>query len=448
MAAVRVIQEIQISSSPSLPAQPPQPLSFLDAMWLQSSTPVERLFFYDFPHPLFHFIDHNLPILTNSLSLTLRHFYPLAGSIRPSPNYDNQFEITCEEDDSVTITIVEFIGDEFRNISGHHSKNFKNLRLLVPKLTKTSLGGGQFPLISIQITIFPNQGLCIGFAIHHAACDGSGLMQFIRSWAAACRCTEPTLDDISPPFLDRSVIINTHGICRKIFEMMRKYKGASGKCLEKQSSLSISDSNLVFATFTLNKDQIGLLKERVQAKRVEEGKPSLHISAFAVTCAYAWRCLVKAQASDGDIKQYFVCAVDWRARMRPSIPSNYFGNCLGVCMAEVNSRVLVEKNGNEVAAMEISKSIDALQGKDVYEALIAVIDRHWEPARSRRLSVAGSPKFRVYEVDFGWGRPVKVDITSIGGTRAISLVENREEAGGMEIVLVELCSNAIQTFGV
>ncbi|XP_020699406.1 phenolic glucoside malonyltransferase 2-like, partial [Dendrobium catenatum] len=125
-------------------------------------------------------------------------------SIRPSPNSDGQFEITCEEDDSITINIFEFISDKFRNISGHYSKTFKNFCLLVPKIGKTSLGG-QFPRISIQITIFSNHGLCIGFAIHHAACDGFGSMQFIWSWTAACRSTEPTLDDISPPFLDRSV---------------------------------------------------------------------------------------------------------------------------------------------------------------------------------------------------------------------------------------------------
>ncbi|PKU74963.1 phenolic glucoside malonyltransferase 1 [Dendrobium catenatum] len=431
-AAVRVLHESQISPSPWLPSQPPQPLSFLDAIWLPNSVLVERLFFYDFPHPVSHFIDHKLPILIKTLSLTLHHFYPLAGSIRPSADFDDgQFEIAYEEGDSVTLTIAEFTGEDFHNISGYHPRNFENLRLLVPKPKKSS-SCGQFPPISIQITLFQNQGLCICFAINHVACDGSGTMGFIRSWATACRSTEPTLHEISRPFLDRSIIIDTHGIQRKMFQHKRVFE----EYLKKQDTLPVSDPSLVSATFTLCKDHITQLKERVQAKGEEEGKPLFHISTFVVTCAYVWRCLVKARAYDGDSQQYFVCVVDWRSRMRPPLPRNYFGNCLGGLMVELSTKELVGKNGNELAAMEIGKSIDGLRGRDVGEVLTTAFGRLLENERRKSLSVAGSPKLMVYEVDFGWGRPAKVEISSINETRAISLAESREEEGGVEIGLV------------
>ncbi|KAH0451684.1 hypothetical protein IEQ34_018983 [Dendrobium chrysotoxum] len=434
MAAVRVLHESQISPSPWLPSQPPQSLSFLDAIWLPNSLLVERLFFYDFPHPTSHFIDHKLPVIIKSLSLTLHHFYPLAGSIRPSADFDGQFEIAYEEGDSVTLTIAEFIGEDFHSISGYHPRNFENLRLLVPKPAKSS-SCGQFPPISIQITLFQNQGICICFAINHVACDGSGTMGFIRSWATACRSTQLTLHDISRPLLDRSIIIDTHGIKRKMFEMMLQNKRVFEESLKKQDTLPVSNSSLVSATFTLCKHHITQLKERVQAKGEQEGKTSFHISTFVVTCAYVWRCLVKTHAYDGDSQQYFACAVDWRSRMRPPIPRNYFGNCLGGCMAELSMKELVGKNGNELAAMEIGKSIDGLQGRDVGDVLTTSFGRLLEHAKSKSLSVAGSPKLMVYEVDFGWGRPVKVEITSINETSAISLAESREE-GGVEIGLV------------
>ncbi|KAH0452161.1 hypothetical protein IEQ34_019460 [Dendrobium chrysotoxum] len=190
--------------------------------------------------------------------------------------------------------------------------------------------------------------------------------------------------------------------------------------LKKEGSLQFSNPKLVSVTFTLNKNHILQLKERVRTKQVEEGKPSYPLSSFVVSCAYAWRCLVKAREYDGDIRQCFGSPVDWRSRMRPPIPSNYFGNCLGTFLSELKAVQVLGKNGIEMAAMEIGKSIDGLAGMDLGETLEAGIDKYLELVRSRLLTIAGSPKFRVYEVNFGWGRPVKVEVTSIVETGAMS----------------------------
>lgn len=47
-------------------------------------------------------------------------------------------------------------------------------------------------------------------------------------------------------------------------------------------------------------------------------------------------------------------------------------------------------------------------------------------------SVSGSNRFGVYESDFGWGRPVKVDVVSIRG-EGIFMAERRDESGYVEI---------------
>ncbi|XP_020573032.1 phenolic glucoside malonyltransferase 2-like [Phalaenopsis equestris] len=451
MAAVRVLHEIQISPSPLLPTQPPQPLSYLDSIWLRSSLRVERLFFYDYPHPISHFRHHELPNLTKSLSLALRHFYLLAGSIRPSPVSDDQFEIAYTEGDSVPVTVAEFIGDgddDFRSISGHQPRDIKTLRVLVPKQEKSS-SGGESTLLSIQITLFRNKGICVCFATYHAACDGSASMQFIRSWAAAHQSPESVLENISPPFLDRSVIVDTHRIDQKLIDLANRFKEMlKENYLKEKESLPASEPDLVSASFTLSKDQIARLKERVRSKGVEKGKPTLHISAFVVTCAHVWRCLEKARENEKAIKHYFSSAVDWRSRMKPApLPSNYFGNCVGACVAELEAGELVGKEGLELAAMEIGKCIDGLQGRDIGEVLGEAIDLLMSLAGSSRpLSVAGSPKLGVYETDFGWGKPVKVEITSIHETGAISLAESRGEEGGLEIGLV-LPEEEMKKFG-
>jgi hypothetical protein len=45
------------------------------------------------------------------------------------------------------------------------------------------------------------------------------------------------------------------------------------------------------------------------------------------------------------------------------------------------------------------------------------------------ISVAGSTRFGVYEIDFGFGRPEKVEITSIDR----GLTESKDLKGGVEV---------------
>lgn len=52
------------------------------------------------------------------------------------------------------------------------------------------------------------------------------------------------------------------------------------------------------------------------------------------------------------------------------------------------------------------------------------------------IMVTWSSKFGDYGMDFGWGRPKKVDITTVHKTKATSMVESRNGSGGVEIGMV------------
>lgn len=430
MGGLRVLREIQVSPSPSVPSPASQPLSFLDSIWL-SAAQVERLFFYDFPHPTSRFIDFHLHTFVTSLSLVLARFYPLAGTIHRSPASDDKFEISYTEGDSVSVIIAEFTGEDFRSISGHQPRSFNKLRQLVQRPPD-----GKSQLLSVQVTVFPNQGLCIGLTVNHSACDGSGSMHFIRSWAAACRSPEGALD-IAVPLLDRSVIFEDPELTRRLSERARRFHETLEEHLPNVKSLS---PNLVSGTFSLGRDQIARLKKKVQRRTVEEVTPLSHISTFVVTCAYVLKCLVKVwKCVGGNRNIYFSSAVDWRLRMRPPVPSNYFGNCLGTCLSEaLKADEIAGEDGVEVAAMAIGRCIAWLQGKEIGEVLDGCFEKYMEMVRTKSLalSVAGSPKLGVYDTDFGWGIPAKVEVLSIVETGAMALAESREEEGGVEIGLV------------
>ncbi|KAL6544836.1 hypothetical protein OROMI_023698 [Orobanche minor] len=166
------------------------PLTFLD-LPLAGPIYVRRQFFYKFPHPTNHFYNSTLPSLKLSLSLTLRHFFPLAGNLISPPPPHNPFIRCSSVHDSVPFTIIESAAD-FKHLSSNHPKSLSELNHLVPKLTpKTMNDDGDvttfiFPLLALQASVFPNHGLCISITYCHVM-DGSCCSQFMKSWSSICR---------------------------------------------------------------------------------------------------------------------------------------------------------------------------------------------------------------------------------------------------------------------
>lgn len=55
--------------------------------------------------------------------------------------------------------------------------------------------------------------------------------------------------------------------------------------------------------------------------------------------------------------------------------------------------------------------------------------------KERIVLVAGSPQFLLYNTDFGWGKPRKVEMVSVDSTRGIWLGDGRNGDGGIEVGL-------------
>ncbi|GMN75161.1 hypothetical protein TIFTF001_056571 [Ficus carica] len=134
---------------------------------------------------------------------------------------------------------------------------------------------------------------------------------------------------------------------------------------------------------------------------------------------------------------HFAVAMDFRSRLEPPLPATYVGNCVGVDIKVVDRETLLGKGGLLVALSAISEIIKASE-----KGLLSGAE-NWVPSSadgvktfSRLYSVVSSPRFEVYGTDFGWGRPRKVDVISIDKTGGISLSDNQNGDGGVEIGLV------------
>ncbi|XP_059302764.1 phenolic glucoside malonyltransferase 1-like [Lycium ferocissimum] len=412
-----VIEQCQVAPPPGSASELRLPLTYFDVQWL-SFHRMRRIHFYKLPISKTSLIRSIIPSLINSLSLALKHCIPLAGYVVCPLNSYGYPELRYVTGDSVFVTFCETDMD-FNFLVGNHPRNAKDFYHLVPQLAepKHAPGVQLAPVLAIQVTLFPNHGISIDFTHHHVVGDGRSLAGFTKSWALLNRFggNEQFLADESP-YYDRSIVKDPYGIGMSILDEMKKKK------LEMCDIVTPPDDK-VRATFIVVRKDIEKLKNLILSRR-----PSLtHVTSFTVTCAYVWTCLIKSEAAIGEKidengMEFFMCAADCRTRLDPPLPPTFFGNCIMPYIGKTRHADLVGKEGFTIAVELIGETIKKkmkdeewiLKG-DWYFKDYSTLDEN------RALSVAGSPNFDLYAVDFGWGRPEKLEFISIDGDTGISM---------------------------
>ncbi|CAK9135034.1 unnamed protein product [Ilex paraguariensis] len=431
-----VLEHCSVAPPPGTVVEKSLPLTFFDILWLSFSH-IQRLIFYEFPCSKTHFMETLIPNLKDSLSLALKHFFPLAGHLVLSSS-SSKPQIRYEEGDSVSLTFSESESESesFSDFIGNHPRKAMDFHPFVPQLPLVTKSSDSFrvPVFSLQVTLFPNKGLCVGLTNHHAVGDANSIFNFMKAWALITRCggDGPFLAGGSQPIFDRTLIKDPKGLDSIFLSQL-------GTTIPVQQVPTNSDK--FRATFIMSRTNIQRLKSLVMAKR-----PGLvHVSTFTVICAYIWVCMVKSKAAigeegDEDEPYHFICTGDTRARLDPPIPASYFGNCIfAACIAAVNCKKLAGDEGFIFAVEAIGEDIrerlyneeGMLKNAETFLLDVKEINWDWE----RTVGVAGSPKFNYYDIDFGWGKPKKFEFVSIDITGAMSLNGCRDLDGGIEVGL-------------
>ncbi|KAH7846694.1 hypothetical protein Vadar_017064 [Vaccinium darrowii] len=430
---VKVLDVCRVAPMPHSPnsaAQTSLPLTFFDVFWLRFP-PILRLFFYEFPNPKTTLADTILPKLKHSLSVTLQHYLPLAGNLTWLPDSDKPI-IQYSEGDAVSLTVAESEAN-FYHLSGNNFCEAEKFHHFLPNLPASKT---RAPILALQLTLFPNAGFSIGYAAHHAVLDGKSIAMFMHSWASICKHGGGlTLTPELSPFYDRTMVNDPANIEQAYLNGWLAHNGPNNRSLEILDFKAPQDAML--GTFQLTQANIARIKKWVedkwQGKHTE--KPASRPSTFTIASAYTWVCLVKTRELTTE-KVHLLINVDCRARLEPPIPSTYFGNCVTCCIICADTSKLMEEDGVAVAARAIGEAIGGLDDgvlKGAEELISNIRSIHNEGVL---FGIAGSPRFELYNTDFGWGRPKKVEMVSIEKTGAFSLSDSRDGNGGIEIGIV------------
>ncbi|KAG5048161.1 hypothetical protein AAZX31_04G039600 [Glycine max] len=341
-----------------------------------------------------HFMENLLEKLKHSLSLTLFHFYPLAGRLVTHQTHDPpsySVSVDCKNSDGARfiyatsdITISDILAPIdvppiLHSFFDHHKA--------------VNHDGHTMSLLSIQVTELVD-AVFIGCSMNHVVGDGTSYWNFFNTWSQIFQSQSHALGheydvpihnrwfpkDCAPP-------INLPFIHHD--EIISRYEAP--KLRER--------------IFHFSAESIAKLKAKANSE-----SNTTKISSFQSLSALVWRSVTRARSPPNDQRTTCRLAANNRSRMEPPLPQEYFGNSVHVVSAETTTGELLE-NGIGWAAWKLHMAVANYNNGVVLQSLkvwlespfVIQMGRFFDPYC---VMMGSSPRFNVYGNEFGMGKAV------------------------------------------
>lgn len=399
-----------------------------DIMW-RSFHYNQRLLFYALDNTSAHDpYASSVDLLKSGLADALVDFFPWAA--RAFEQEDGRLALDCND------AGVEFIEASIDvPFSSLEQDGFQYRPFFKQLAPMGELGKGNCldqPLLSVQVTRFPeDEGVALGVAQSHVIADGHSLWHFMNSWAECSR---------GLPISMRPLHMRTELGPEKLILPERKMGDRSITRGLVMPGFPPTEG-LVQRDFHFTGDMVQRLKQIT----AEDGKVPL--TSYEALCAHLWKHSTAARKVSDATKSGIFVHANCRNRLVPPLPAAYFGNVIireaVATTAEELHRESLRATGERVHGLIVS-----LDNK-MFKTEMGMLEvRNPMPpmppmplfmpnieGRMVELNMTSSPRFPVYEVDFGWGRPLCVRPAWIRGDGEVAMFPGREGGGSVDVCL-------------
>ncbi|CAJ1973408.1 unnamed protein product [Sphenostylis stenocarpa] len=348
-----------------------------------------------------HFMQNLLEKLKHSLSLTLSHFYPLAGHLvthktQNPPSY--AIFVDCNNSDgarfiyaTLDMTIADILSPVdvppiVHSFFDHHRA--------------VNYDGHTMPLLSIQVTELVD-GVFIGCSMNHAVGDGTSYWNFFNTWSQIFHA-QPQANEYEVPVLHQPVHNRWFpNDCSPPINLPFKHH---------HEFISRFEAPLLRERFFhFSADSIAKLKARANS---EANSDTSKVSSFQSLSALVWRSITRACSLPHGQKTICRLAANNRSRMEPPLSHEYFGNSIQKLSAETTVGELLE-NDLGWAAWKLHLSVKRHNDKVVLQSLkewlqSPLIYQLGQPMNQYVVMISSSPRFNMYENEFGMEKAVAI----------------------------------------
>ncbi|KAE8719726.1 BAHD acyltransferase DCR [Hibiscus syriacus] len=357
-----------------------------------------QLVTFDLPYLAFYYnqkllfykcgeLEEKVDKLRDGLRVVLEEFYQLGGKL--GKDEDGVFRVDYD-DDMDGVEVLEAVAEGIAVDELAADEGTSSLKDLIPYNRVPNLEGLHRPLLSVQLTKLKD-GLAIGCAFNHAILDGTSTWHFMSTWAQICSGSNTVA---VPPFLDRTKTRNTR-VKLDLSLPPNPLATANGDARQLREKL-----------FRFPEAAIDKIKSKANSNPPTPG--SKPFSTFQSLAVHIWQHVTRARNLKPEDYTVFTVFADCRKRVDPPMPESYFGNLIQAIFT-VTAAGLLLANPMEFGASVIQKAIEAHDAKAIEER-----NKEWEAAPKifefkdagvNCVVVGSSPRFKVYDVDFGWGKP-------------------------------------------
>ncbi|XP_027102872.1 uncharacterized acetyltransferase At3g50280-like [Coffea arabica] len=414
--------------------------------------------------------------LKESLSITLVHFYPLAGRLATQKKEENPsdlaFYIDCSKGPgarfihaSLDLTIDDITSPtDIPRIVGSLFDHGRSV----------NYAGHTKSLLTIQITELID-GIFIGCSMNHMVGDGTSLWHFLDSWSEIFKAEGRTSAISRPPVHDRwfprgphdpflrlpfihhddhQVIIsrdkaNTWLDAITAVSRTPAHDGLPSqgqhdpllshllRARDDQVIISIDDGDndtIRERIFHFSSESVAKIKAKANAERNTN-----EISSLQALSAHLWRCITRARNFPLDRQTAFFTIMNVRSRLVPPMSQDCFGNYLEPAMATTGCGELLEQ-GLGWAAWLLHQAVINHSNEWINSWLqTPILPRRADEPDPNTVLLGGSPRFNMYGTEFGLGKPVAIRNGSGNKFDGKLIVSPGAEGGGsmdFEICLV------------
>ncbi|KAK4342773.1 hypothetical protein RND71_038589 [Anisodus tanguticus] len=347
-----------------------------------------------------------------TLSKTLAHFPPLAG--RLITDSDGYVYILCND------AGVDFVHAKAPHLASsvlvppNHSDVPLYFRKFFQFDSTLSYAGHYKPLMAIQVTEL-SDGIFIGCTMNHAVVDGTSFWNFFNTFAEFSKGEKMITRQ---PCFSRKTVFDSPAVLK--FPEGGPSATFSGDEPIREKIFHFSREAILKLKYRANKTAVNGQNGKINGKITPvNNEPALkngaakclEISSFQSLSAQLWRSVTRARKLDGNKTTTFRMAVNCRHRLEQKMEPLYFGNAIQSIPTVASVKELLS-NDLFWSANQLHQNVVAHGDTTVRRGV-----KDWESNPrlfplgnfdGAMITMGSSPRFPMYDNDFGWGRPVAV----------------------------------------